>query len=126
MLYQSGFTLFSKLSQNSSLVSADISEDIMRQNLSLGNEDVSNVTRDGKKQLRISTIGPMCGIIAVLAQGITDYSWYNYRLFLAFWLVCGLTSAYIRNGRCQLSDMYIEKMDGEIADCEISVPRKEK
>lgn len=31
-----------------------------------------------------------CGILAVLAQGMTDYIWYNYRVFFAFWLIFGL------------------------------------
>lgn len=34
-----------------------------------------------------------CGILAVLAQGLTDYIWYNYRVFFMFWLVLGLGSA---------------------------------
>ncbi len=34
-----------------------------------------------------------CGILAVLAQGMTDYIWYNYRVFLVFWLVIGLGAA---------------------------------
>lgn len=35
----------------------------------------------------------MCGIVAVLAQGMTDYIWYNYRVYLIFWLMIGLTTA---------------------------------
>lgn len=34
-----------------------------------------------------------CGIVAVLAQGMTDYIWYNYRIFLMFWLLIGLGTA---------------------------------
>ncbi len=34
-----------------------------------------------------------CGMLAVLAQGLTDYIWYNYRVFFMFWLVLGLGSA---------------------------------
>lgn len=33
------------------------------------------------------------GIVAVLAQGMTDYIWYNYRVFLMFWLLIGLSAA---------------------------------
>jgi hypothetical protein len=28
-------------------------------------------------------------------QGVTDYVWYNYRIFLLFWLVVGLGVAHI-------------------------------
>ncbi len=34
-----------------------------------------------------------CGMLAVLAQGMTDYIWYNYRVFLMFWLMLGLGAA---------------------------------
>ena len=34
-----------------------------------------------------------CGLLSVLAQGMTDYIWYNYRVFLMFWLMLGLGAA---------------------------------
>ncbi len=34
-----------------------------------------------------------CGIVAVLVQAVTDYIWYNYRVFLMFWLLIGLGTA---------------------------------
>ena len=34
-----------------------------------------------------------CGLLAVLVQGMTDYIWYNYRVFLMFWLLLGLSAA---------------------------------
>ncbi|MBQ3064953.1 MAG: O-antigen ligase family protein [Clostridia bacterium] len=37
-----------------------------------------------------------CGILAVLAQGMTDYIWYNYRVFLVFWLLLALSIAVYR------------------------------
>ncbi len=37
-----------------------------------------------------------CGIIAILAQGMTDYIWYNYRIFFIFWLMLGLINAVNR------------------------------
>ncbi|MBQ7820685.1 MAG: O-antigen ligase family protein [Clostridia bacterium] len=44
-----------------------------------------------KTKLIVSAM--MCGILAVLLQGLTDYIWYNYRVYLIFWLVIGLTAA---------------------------------
>ncbi|MBQ3859201.1 MAG: hypothetical protein II779_01630, partial [Clostridia bacterium] len=64
--------------------------------------------RRGKTQLRISAAGPLCGIVAVLVQGMTDYAWYNYRLFLMFWLTAALAACYIRNGRSELETPYFE------------------
>ena len=40
-------------------------------------------------------LGIFCGITAFLVQGLTDYVWYNYRLFLLFWMIAGLGIAHI-------------------------------
>lgn len=52
---------------------------------------------------RIMAMGGFGGILAALAQGMTDYIWYNYRVFFVFWFVLALTSAYIRVGRTESS-----------------------
>ena len=46
---------------------------------------------------------PMCGILATLVQGLTDYTWYNYRVYLMFWLAAGLSVAFVRYGRAELA-----------------------
>lgn len=53
----------------------------------------------------------LCGVLAFLAQGMTDYVWYNFRIYAMFWLVVGLTSAIARQvsdekfcAPCALSD----------------------
>lgn len=38
----------------------------------------------------------LCGIIGMLIQGMTDYVWYNYRVFGMFWIVMGLCVAALR------------------------------
>ncbi len=45
---------------------------------------------------KLLSAGLFCGMLAVLAQGVTDYIWYNYRVFLMFWLLMGLTAAVRR------------------------------
>lgn len=52
---------------------------------------------------RLMIAGPLCGIFAVLIQGLTDYSWYNYRAYLMFWMVAGLVPALSKNAR-KISD----------------------
>ncbi|MCQ2433185.1 MAG: O-antigen ligase family protein [Clostridia bacterium] len=42
---------------------------------------------------RILMAALFCGTLAVLAQGMTDYIWYDYRVLLVFWLMIGLTVA---------------------------------
>jgi len=48
---------------------------------------------DTSKKLRLLGAAAFCGTIAVAAQGMTDYIWYNYRIFLIFWLLIGFTAA---------------------------------
>lgn len=45
------------------------------------------------KTVRLIGCGAMCGVLAALLQGMTDYIWYNYRVFFLFWIVFGLCSA---------------------------------
>ncbi|MBQ9747347.1 MAG: O-antigen ligase family protein [Clostridia bacterium] len=45
---------------------------------------------------RAICIGIFTGILAFLVQGMTDYVWYNYRVFLLFWLILGLGQAHIQ------------------------------
>lgn len=46
-----------------------------------------------KRPTRLISAAIFCGILALLAQGMTDYIWYNYRVFLMFWLMLGLGAA---------------------------------
>lgn len=45
-----------------------------------------------------------CGLIAILIQGLTDYVWYNYRVFAFFWMMLALASAIINTDKSELSD----------------------
>ncbi len=53
------------------------------------------------RETRIMSIGCFAGVLSALAQGMTDYTWYNYRVFFVFWFVFALASAYIRVGRSE-------------------------
>lgn len=60
--------------------------------------------------IKLTVAGPLCGLAAVLLQGLTDYSWYNYRVYLIFWLVIGLIPALVKHERhsldsCAASDV---------------------
>ncbi len=45
------------------------------------------------REVRLIGCGALCGTLAALVQGMTDYVWYNYRVFFIFWLVIGITAA---------------------------------
>ncbi len=45
---------------------------------------------------KLLSLGIFAGVMGVLLQGLTDYIWYNYRVYLMFWLVIGLAEAVRR------------------------------
>lgn len=49
--------------------------------------------RGEDKTVRLIGCGALCGVLAALVQGMTDYIWYNYRVFFVFWIVIGFVSA---------------------------------
>ncbi|MBE6724111.1 MAG: hypothetical protein E7576_02770 [Ruminococcaceae bacterium] len=104
LLFQAAFTLFRELSGERPLRNRGIMPaPLQKEESGLGTVGADPVKR-ARNQLRISAAGPLCGIAAVLAQGLTDYAWYNYRLFLMFWLMAALAAGYVRNGREQFDD----------------------
>ncbi len=60
---------------------------------------------DEKRGTKLICAGLFCGILAVLVQGMTDYIWYNYRVFLMFWLMLGLSAAVRRVHRTTAQDV---------------------
>lgn len=63
---------------------------------------------DGRmKSGKFLSLAGFCGIMGVLLQGLTDYIWYNYRVYLLFWMVIGLTVA-IQNLSCEDSRFELE------------------
>lgn len=59
-----------------------------------------------KMKSRLYVTAGFAAIIAMLAQGVTDYVWYNYRVFFMFWLVMALTQAARRTA---VSETVIDK-----------------
>ena len=51
---------------------------------------------DESRREKLVSTAIFCGMLSVLAQGMTDYIWYNYRVFLMFWLMLGLGAAVRR------------------------------
>jgi len=63
----------------------------IRRTASRGGEGEKLIT-----SMRLEAAAPLCGILATLVQGLTEYTWYNYRVYLMFWLIAGLSAAYVR------------------------------
>ena len=51
------------------------------------------IHRTANAKDRTLAVGFMCGIAAFLVQGFTDYVWYNYKIYLFFWIMLGLSLA---------------------------------
>ncbi|MBQ0126007.1 MAG: O-antigen ligase family protein [Clostridiales bacterium] len=47
------------------------------------------------KKNKLLSLGLFCGVLGFLIQGLTDYVWYNYKICLLFWLLVGLSAAFI-------------------------------
>ena len=87
-----------------------------------GEKTASGVAVEKKKTaLRLEAAAPACGIFAALLMGFTDYIWYNYRVLLIFWLVCGLSSANVRVGRRELE---YKKPSGSPTEATAEIPIK--
>ena len=39
----------------------------------------------------IVTGGLMAGMLGFLLQSMTDHTWYNYRVFMMFWVIVGIS-----------------------------------
>lgn len=109
-LCQSVFTMCRQLQEAKGLVTLSLRDDDHDNSGSAFNRRI----RKTETQLRLACAAPLSGLFAVLVQGMTDYAWYNYRVYLMFWLMVGLTSAYARAGRA----MRVETTENE-ADCAV-------
>ena len=52
--------------------------------------------REKKSKSRTMIIAGLSSIIGALVMGLTDNIWYNYRVFIAFWIVIAIVSALTR------------------------------
>ncbi len=48
---------------------------------------------------RAAALAGMCGLVAACVHGMTDYIWFNYRIYFFFWTVCAIANAAARIGR---------------------------
>ena len=67
-------------------------------------------------KLRFAAVAGFSGICGFLLMGFFDYVFYNYRIFLLFWLILGLTSAAIRTG---IRERISVRSDGPSLDLEL-------
>ena len=56
---------------------------------------------DIRKQTKILQIASISAVIGFLIQGVTDFSFYNYRVTLVFWIVLGLGALIARRSQLE-------------------------
>ncbi len=52
---------------------------------------LTTYSKDGYRFYRTVALALGLGLVAVLFQGLTDHVWYNYRIYLYFWMIMGLS-----------------------------------
>ncbi len=57
------------------------------------------IAREADPRARIFQIAGVSAVSGFLVQGLTDYTFYNYRVLLLFWVVLGLCVLFTRMGR---------------------------
>ena len=71
-------------------------------------------------ECRNIVVAGVSSVIGFLVMGLTDYVWYNSRVYLAFWLVLAMVNANIRVGFAEHNrNIYNEKSNFYSADLEI-------
>ena len=54
------------------------------------------IKKAGEKYVKLLIAAGMCAVFGFLLNGFTDYVWYNYRVYLMFWLTVAITVAVCR------------------------------
>jgi len=56
----------------------------------------SAIKKANEKYVKLYTAAGMCAVFGFLLNGFTDFVWYNYRVYLMFWLTVAVTVAVCR------------------------------
>ena len=94
-----------------------------------GSAETVGLEKDFSLDRKLAVAGPLCGLFAVLIQGLTDNSWYNYRVFLMFWLMIGLIPAFVKSTNAFLDsrscDTYEKSDSAEEASVDIRLSQQD-
>ncbi len=84
----------------------------------------SYLLRGANREIKLVSSAATVGILAILVQGLTDYVWYNYRVFLMFWIVLAIASASVNCAESELNTNTEDLQGGQnekTAEIEISL-----
>ena len=69
-----------------------------------------------KHPISLQTLGVLMALLALLFHGLTEYIWYNYRIFMLFFLLIGLVRAARRVG-----EWTIVRQTGDADSCDVEI-----
>ncbi len=63
------------------------------------------IRREGDRKMRIFQIAGVSAVSGFLVESMTDYTFYNYRVMLLFWLMLGLCVLFCRMGKPKTAEV---------------------
>lgn len=79
-----------------------------------------------QREVKLISSAAFVGLLAILMQGLTDHVWYNYRVFLMFWVVLSIVSVTVdlaerEDKRTDDVESYLTGGQDEKAEIEIQI-----
>lgn len=79
-----------------------------------------------QRDVKLISSAALVGLVAILMQGLTDHVWYNYRVFLMFWVVLSIVSVTVdlakrEDKRTDDVEAYLNGGQDERAEIEIQI-----
>jgi len=132
MLFMSNFSMYKKVSLTGDSLIKRICiaplKDMYDETAVRSTDNSEKQVKRARCIMRMNAAAPLCGIAGVLLQGFTDNIWYNYRVYLMFWICLGLCAAYASFGRERVSsgEMVLGHADKNSAVADISLSQTGK
>ena len=83
----------------------------------------SSLTSSAGKDILLTSRAALAGAMALLAAGLFDYTWYNFRVFFMFWALLGIACAAINLHENENSDDIISECDEKSYSLTVRIPK---
>lgn len=71
-------------------------------------KNFEHIKNGSEKNIQKMSSAAFCSVIAALVMGLFDNIWYNYRILFLFWIVAGISCAYVRLGDREKKRDYVD------------------
>ena len=72
-------------------------------------KNFEHIRDGGDNHIKKMSTAAFCSVFAALVMGLFDNVWYNYRIMFLFWIVAGISCAYVRLGDREKKRDYVER-----------------